>query len=269
DVAHAKEIDLPTGRNGRGAERAVGVARPLAWPRRRCRRGWSVAGPVRSPDARMRSCRRGPRTLRPLRCDQIGEGLDDLDGVVGLRHVHAEARVEGLLPVLLERVRGDGHGEDRGQGRPLANGAEEIVAIDAGEADVEQEQVGVPRAVGVVQGLEGLLGARRGVDAGASGLEQHGQELRVVGVVIHEHDGHTGEPRVNHWRKLYRAGGSPARNSARGATAETRLTSGRYRARSERSDDQPRRGLTPSTSVAMTTRTSVGCSLANRTAWSL
>src|ERR1019366_4712702 len=118
-----------------------------------------------------------------------------------------------------------------------------------------------PRAVGVVQGLEGLLGARRGVDAGASGLEQHGQELRVVGVVIHEHDGHTGEPRVNHWRKLYRAGGSPARNSARGATAETRLTSGRYRARSERSDDQPRRGLTPSTSVATTTNAATARSL--------
>ena len=95
----------------------------------------------------------------------------------GLGQVVVGAEVEGgdLVGLgLPHRQHDDGHG------RPAPEAADHVEPVDAGQAEVEQDDVGVAGG----RQVEGLLPAGRLVDVVAAGLQVHGEGPPDLGLVV-------------------------------------------------------------------------------------
>ena len=139
-------------------------------------------------------------------------------GSTGLARWYWKPACEGALAVLVAGVGGEGDGGDGAAflGGAAAELADEPVAVLVGHGDVADEDVG-DAALGA-HGVEGVAGGAGGGDDGAAALEDGGDHLAGVGLVVDEQHAHAVEvDRLDRrraerrtWRRAVGRGGAAA-----------------------------------------------------------
>jgi len=119
---------------------------------------------------------------------EVGEEVEECGGVDGFDHVVVEAGVFGALFVGVLSPAGDGDEGDGGGPGVLAEGADEVVAVDFGEADVEECDVGAE----VFDGDESVGAVVGDADVVAGHSEEHGEGVGGVAVVVDDDDAEGG-----------------------------------------------------------------------------
>src|SRR5688572_24783898 len=121
---------------------------------------------------------------------ESGEQGDERGGFDGLGDVVIEAGLEGALSVFGSCEGGEGDGREVADaGTPGAKGADEIVAVAAGHADVADDQVGAER----VEGFDGFVDGGGDGGDGAVHFEESFDQAAGIRLVVEGEDLDAGE----------------------------------------------------------------------------
>ena len=122
-----------------------------------------------------------------------------------LGQVGVESGIAGALPVVFATPTGEGDEHGTGSSVIAPQGEGHLVAIHAGEADVQEDEVGLE----IARGDEGFGAVMHGVGFVTEEAQQHRETFGTVDMVVHHQDspafmaglhGWGGEDRP--WRKL-------------------------------------------------------------------